>query len=476
VNQPRRIYLLDPKRLSPETIAVAFAKTSRSPKSFDEIASELSDQQSAIFHERWVVGYGHSSVAEHAVLHIAVENISRLAVECLESNRLASYTEKSSRYQIWDEDHFFTPSEVRNTAVEKQYIDTCKYLFNNYLEAVRTTTEYFSKIMPKEAGESDRGYFYRINACSADVCRYYLPASSLANVGVSINARALEHAIRKMLSHPLREVNKIGEEVKKVSLENVPTLVKHADKNKYLTQFEQMTTTLFGTCVDNNISDHNWFNCVDFDMNGEKQILSALLFKLGDLSFQEAYEHISRLGPAKLDQMAEFLLGNLDQHDIPVREMEYAHIKIDMIIDQGAYFEFKRHRMMTQTVNSFSPELGFAIPKVIEAAGLLDNFTFAMKKAKETFYEIQEVNEDAAPYILPNAYNRRVLFQMNLRTALHLLKLRTAPNAHFAIRRPAQRIAEEIRVKFPLFAKYYQFNNNQENSQKLEDAYFSRTS
>ena len=91
-----------PQKHTPETIAVAFAKTSRSPESFDQIAAELTDQKSAEFNEKWVVGYGHSSVAEHAVLHIAVENVSRLAVENLESNRLASYTEKSTRYQTWE--------------------------------------------------------------------------------------------------------------------------------------------------------------------------------------------------------------------------------------------------------------------------------------------------------------------------------------------------------------------------------------
>src|SRR5678809_247605 len=95
----RDIYLLSPRALSPETIAVAFAKTSRSPESFRAIAAELSDEKSAQFHEKWVVGYGHASVAEHAVLHIAFENVSRLAIESIESNRLASYTEKSTRYQ-----------------------------------------------------------------------------------------------------------------------------------------------------------------------------------------------------------------------------------------------------------------------------------------------------------------------------------------------------------------------------------------
>src|SRR5512136_2757260 len=104
--RPRDIYLLNPKELSPEVIAVAFAKTSRSPESFREIAAGLTDEKSAEFHERWVVGYGHASVAEHAVLHIAFENISRLAIESIEGNRLASYTEKSTRYQKWELDNF----------------------------------------------------------------------------------------------------------------------------------------------------------------------------------------------------------------------------------------------------------------------------------------------------------------------------------------------------------------------------------
>ncbi len=35
----RQVYLLSPKELSPETIAVAFAKISRSPESFRQITA-----------------------------------------------------------------------------------------------------------------------------------------------------------------------------------------------------------------------------------------------------------------------------------------------------------------------------------------------------------------------------------------------------------------------------------------------------
>jgi thymidylate synthase ThyX len=473
--QPRRVYLLDTKKLSPETIAVTFAKTSRSPKSFDDIAAELSDKHSADFHEKWVVGYGHSSVAEHAVVHIAVENISRLAVECLESNRLASYTEKSSRYQIWDEDHFFIPEEIRGSDVEDKYSETCKLLFREYQTAFIKVREYFSEIKPPQKNESERAYTNRIRACSADVCRYYLPTSSLANVGVSINARALEHTLRKMLSHPLSEVRKIGEEIKTVSLENIPTLVKYADCNDYLIRIESEITNQSSKIISRVTPDDTWCDCADYDKDGEFQILAGLFYRFSSLSFKEAYEHISQLAQPELENITESLLGKLGKHDIPIRELEYAQISFDLIIDQGAYFEIKRHRMMTQTTKPFSPKLGYATPKTMGEAGLLDNFETAMENARETFYAVHEIHPHAAAYILPNAYNRRVFLKMNLRAALHLIKLRSAPNAHFAIRRAAQKIAEEIRNKYPLFTQYFKIDTD-ETWQGLENDFFLKVS
>ena len=41
---PRRIYPLDPRELTEEQIAVAFAMTSRDPRAFDEIAGGGSEE------------------------------------------------------------------------------------------------------------------------------------------------------------------------------------------------------------------------------------------------------------------------------------------------------------------------------------------------------------------------------------------------------------------------------------------------
>ncbi|MBT98135.1 MAG: hypothetical protein CL902_05865, partial [Dehalococcoidia bacterium] len=67
----RRVYPLDALELTEEQIAVAFAMTSRRPEAFDEIAKQVSEEKAADFNERWVLGYGHASVAEHAVIHLA---------------------------------------------------------------------------------------------------------------------------------------------------------------------------------------------------------------------------------------------------------------------------------------------------------------------------------------------------------------------------------------------------------------------
>ncbi len=469
MSSTRQIYLLDPKKLSQETIAVTFAKTSRSPESFSEIANQLSEEKSADFSEKWIVGYGHSSVAEHAVLHIAVENISRLAVECLESNRLASYTEKSTRYQIWGPDSFYRPAEFKATPVEGLYAQTCARLFEHYDKAVNSVRAYLEKTCPQSENESPAAFKARIRTRSTDVCRYYLPACSLANLGMTVNARALEHAISKMLSHPLDEVQRMGKEIKQVAQQNVPTLVKYADRNECDVQVGRDFNDYAKKLPEAKPVD--WLSLESCYEQGEERILAALLVRFGEVSFKEAFDAVCRLYEAEKRDLAGRFLGRLCDHDTPLRELEYAAVTVEMIIDQGAYFELKRHRMMTQTPQRFTAHLGYAIPRLFADAGVMEDYVEDMEAVKQVFEKLQEINPEAAAYILPNGFNRRVLLETNLRSARHFIHLRSAPNAHFAIRRAAQRLAEELQARFPLFAAYLAAEPG-ETWQSITDEYF----
>jgi len=310
---------------------------------------------------------------------------------------------------------------------------------------------------------------------SADACRYYLPACSLANVGISINARALEHALRKMLSHPLMEVRRIGEEIKAAALSSVPTLVKYANENPYLVDSRDTFINLCGEKLPSRYEKSDWFQCVYCDSEGEDRVLAALLYRFGEMIFERALETIVNCEESLKHEIIGQLLGKLGNHDIPLRELEFAWLAFDLTIDQGAYFELKRHRMMTQTPQRLTANLGFAVPTLIEKAGIAGRFREDMEAVKNLYAEISGFDLHAASYIVPNAFNRRVLLQTNLRSALHFIKLRTAPNAHFAIRRAALRMAGAIRERFPLFAAYFRPGTD-ENWKELSKTHFSQVS
>src|SRR5512142_2368427 len=258
----REIYLLSPRALSPETIAVAFAKTSRSPESFRAIAAELSDEKSAQFHEKWVVGYGHASVAEHAVLHIAFENVSRLAIESIEGNRLASYTEKSTRYQKWGSDSFTVPPELDGHSLCNDYTETLRFLFRTYADSLDPVRTLILERFPRRENEKEEAWDRRIRSRYVDVCRFLLPAAALANVGMTANARVVENTIRKMLSHELLEVREIGTKVKEVALDETPTLVKYADAVPYLVETIKEFSEL-ETSREVNSEKQDWCNLIE---------------------------------------------------------------------------------------------------------------------------------------------------------------------------------------------------------------------
>jgi hypothetical protein len=144
----------------------------------------------------------------------------------------------------------------------------------------------------------------------------------------------------------------------------------------------------------------------------------------------------------------------MGEHDIPLRELEYTTYTFELVLDQGGYAEFKRHRMMTQTPQTLTTRLGYAVPNRFAQAGFEPRYRSAMDAAVQTYEELAEWNPQAAAYIVPNGFNRRVLFSMNLREAFAFCQLRSSAQAHFSMRRVAGRVAQEIRRVHPLLAKY----------------------
>ena len=443
VHSPR-VYPLDAHELTEEEIAVAFAMTSRSPEPFDEIAREVSKEKAADFHERWVLGYGHASVAEHAVVHLAVENISRLACDTLEDNRLASYTEKSSRYQVMPSDYFHVPSELDEWPdIHSAYLSTARELFDSYQELIDGCLQYLREALPQREGERDGAYNLRLRRMATDSCRSVLPAATLTNVGVTTNARVLEHAISKLMSSPTAEERDIGTRLREQGRRITPTLIKYADRNSYLENTLQRGWQLglpLGSTV---LEEPVTVRLVHYDLQAKEKLAAALLFRQSSGDYAGAWSAALDMSePDRLD-LIDSLLGGMGDHDPPIREFELVDFTFEFIMDYGAYREFKRHRMQSYFPQSLTVELGYKTPELLVAAGLERVYRAAMSTAEEGYRSIGKFSPLAAQYLVTHGHYRRVLSRMNLRECYHLFKLRSSRQAHDSVREP---ILEAMRL------------------------------
>ena len=446
---PRRVYPLDARLLSEEQIAVAFAMTSRRPEPFDEIARQVSEEKAADFHERWVLGYGHGSVAEHAVVHLAVENISRLACDGLEDNRLASYTEKSSRYQVMPADYFHTPAELDDhPALRQEYEAACQHLFAVYQQLIEGCVTHLRGLHRQRGRESDAAYELRIRRIATDACRAVLPAATMTNVGVTANARTLEHAISKLLSSGLDEERQLGLAVREQARSITPTLIKYAEAVEYLAQRPQRQSEL-AELLDSGAGyppPPVEARLVHWDAHAEEKLTAALLYGSSGLDYPAVWQRTLAMTAEERRRIIDDSLSGLGPHDAPPRELEVVDYTFEFLLDYGAFREFRRHRMQTYLPQPLTVAHGVRIPSVIAESGLESLFAEATGAAERAFESIYQFNPAVAQYVVTHAHNRRLLSKLNLRECYHLFKLRTSAMAHESIRVPmleALRLAVE---------------------------------
>jgi len=120
-----------------------------------------------------VLGYGHESILEHAVLTFAVEGCSRVCTHQLVRHRLASYTQQSQRYIKLD------PEDVEETFVIPDSVKERPELHEKWKELMRKAIELYEE--SHEAGVHQED------------ARFILPQAVRTKIVVTMNLRELKH-------------------------------------------------------------------------------------------------------------------------------------------------------------------------------------------------------------------------------------------------------------------------------------------
>ena len=463
---PRVYPLTTSPDFTEEEIAVTFAMTSRRPEPFDQIAKQVTAQKAADFHEKWVLDYGHASVAEHAVVHLAVENISRIACDIIEDNRLASYTEKSSRYQILDQGSYHTPRILGLSSITPKphhaFQEACNTLFTTYADIVEKTQHYLSTVHPRENNERQGPYNLRLRRIATDHCRAILPAAALTNVGVTANARTLEHAVSKLLSHELLEARTLGNKLADQARKVVPTLLKYAAENPYIKESNNRRHIQYSSNLHSKLKEPTRLpiaQLVHHDVEAPTKVAAAIIFNSTTATYEEAWHQASFMHPLHLNHLIANALQEMGPHDPAPREFENVSYTFELLMDYGALREFRRHRIQTNLSKYLTIREGYRVPPVVKDAGLSDIFKRAIDTAEQAFLLIEKDDPATAQYLVTHAHNQRVLSTMNLRQCYHLFKLRTSKLAHFAIRQPITEAMKLAVAVHPSLFKYLQLRD-----------------
>jgi thymidylate synthase ThyX len=476
-NVERPVFAL--RNLPEEVVAVLFAYYSRSRDSLrqnllrliqdrdldlgerlawagaDREELALARQKAAEFHAKWVVGYGHASVAEHAVVHLALEDVSIVASKLVEDARLASFTEKSTRYVQFDREKFYREPRVMASRHARRYEETCRHLLETYTRLTEPVIRAIRQDLPRADGQTERGYEAACRAQACDILRYLLPAATLTNIGMTANGRVLEHLIRKLLSHPLAEARVLGAAVKEEARQIIPTLLKYADANAYQADTVPAIRAAAGRILAGAVPDAApGVSLVRWPEDAETQLAAAILYGASSHRWPQVLAAAAALAPAARAELVDEYLRRRGPHDQPLRALEHLTYTFDILVDFGAFRDIQRHRMVTQTPQESTAIHGYSTPPEIERYGLAAEYAACMARAREAFEALAADFPCEAAYVLPLAFKKRVLFTWNLREMVHFIELRSARQGHASYRRIAQQVFRELERVQPLLAKY----------------------
>ena len=467
-NTDRDIYTVS--NIPEEVVAVIFAYVSRSPRSFRENIGtvieeeELGRERASKFHEKWVLNYGHASVAEHAAVHVGIERVSRLFSSILElSNEYLSFTEYSQRYQKPVRGDYHVPRGLdQNKPLLDEYNKLNDDLYTIYSGINEKLLAYLKKTEPVPEGTDEKAHVRALEKIAFEDARYALTLATYTNLGMTANARAIEDSLTKLLSNKYEEVRRRAGEIKEEVRFSVPTLVKYANENRYIkeTGEELAETARLMLGRDFRVSSDKGSSVTLLDWTGKgsanpeeaavDKMVRAVLFEHSDRGYKELCDSLSGEDPAAKLEIIKKALEKLGKYDNPINVLRLVKYEAEFVISEACWHQLLRHRKTDWIYKDPSVAHGVTIPPNVEKAGVAGMLLEAAEKS-ESLYEklFNERMAETASYVVTNAHNRRVIGSFDLWELYHLINLRMSEGAQWDIKNVTGMLAREIGMHHP---------------------------
>ncbi|MGH7157486.1 MAG: FAD-dependent thymidylate synthase [Candidatus Saccharimonadales bacterium] len=471
-------------KLSPITIAAAMARLSRRGDDMrvtllDEFAQSAGKDEKLL--KRIITAFGDDSVQQLTGQYIVVENASNILTKKLEWGRLAAYLEQSTRYIYYDQKDaegnykYFVPEHLPQD-VKTAYRAHMDEIFRLYSSMVHQLTKYVTDNSDTPAEERDVAWKGAVRAQACDAIRPVLPVATKSTVGIFASGQALESLIMHLLGDELPEARKTGEDMLAEARKVNGAFLERADKPErggawiayQVNKHKAVKQLAHDYLPDNHAAAAEPVQLTGVWPRNEFDLIPDMLYEHSNLPLKQIQEEVTTWPYEKKLRVFEAYVGErLNRRHKPGRALEKAHYSWDLVCDYGIFRDLQRHRMVDDLEwQELTPRYGYDMPKLVEEAGLVDEFEQCFEISLKLHSLLQASGYALeAQYATLLGHKMRWKITYNAREAFHLHELRTSPQGHPGYRKLVQQMHEKLTEIHPLLGEAMKFVNQGEDAE-----------
>jgi thymidylate synthase ThyX len=322
--------------------------------------------------------------------------------------------------------------------------------------------------------ERDVAWKGATKAQACDAVRDVLPVATKSTVGIFASGQAYESLIMHLLSDELPEARHTGQALLDQGRKVIPMFLERADKPErggamvaYRANTAQEVKKLANDLLpENHAATNEAVTLVDYWPKNEMLLVPDMLYEHSNLPLEQLQSEVSAWPYDKKNAVFKAYMGErLNRRHRPGRALEKAHYSWDLVCDYGIFRDLQRHRMVDDmNWQLLTPRYGYERPKLIEDAGLTDQFEACYDISLKLYSLLQKEGYPLeAQYATLLGHKMRWKVTYNAREAFHLHELRTTPQGHPGYRKLVLQMHEKLAEVHPLLAEAMKFVNQDED-------------
>jgi len=431
----------------------------------------LNNQRAQKFYARWLSQYGDDSISQLTGTHVVFWGISQVAMKFVEDQRIGlEPIEKSTRFVNFKEKIggrylYHTPFlDLREIGMLTEYVSVLDNLFDAYAELQQPLLDWLKKKYNVKESVLEKKMF--------DTLRGLLPMATLGQVAFRGNAQAYEYLLNRTTKHDIGELRWLASVLRTELDKEIPSLLLRLDdeKSSRYQEYRGTRTSRIRDFVEDlceELSDEYGgepgflesgtkpsAELVEWDRELEARIATAIMWPEGHMSWNRAMELSRNMSVSQRKELfGRHFSGRSERWMKVGRAFENSFLRFEILMNNGAYRDLHRHRMLTQERQRFSVHHGYDVPSEVKEAGLSDKFCEAIDRATELYLQIEQHGGkflDIAQYASALAHRLRFYQFENVREYFWETELRTISQGHPDYRFIEQEKHRLALEKFPL--------------------------